>query len=148
MPFSPKQGEGRKENCRQKEKHSLAELGESGCALKSSQSWCLLCSESLLNKSKRFHPCLPADGIRSGPKGQPLCRLGNNLRSCPAREEGLGQSDFLSFRTMNWKTPRERGCEEPELKLKGCVKRSFEEEWGPRGCWGVQIMRKAEKLQF
>ena len=35
--------------------------------------------------------------------------------------------------------PRERGCEEPELKLKGCVKTSFEEEWvlarhpGPEG---------------
>lgn len=49
---------------------------------------------------------------------------------------------------MNWKMPRERGSEEPELKLKGCVRWSFEEEWGPRGCWGVQIMRKAEKLQF
>ena len=44
--------------------------------------------------------------------------------------------------------PRKRGCEEPELKLRGCVKRSFEEEWGPRRCWRVQIMRKAEKRQF
>ena len=34
------------------------------------------------------------------------------------------------------------------MKLRGCVKRSFEEEWGPRGCWRVQIMRKAEKWQF
>ena len=60
----------------------------------------------------------------------------------------MGQSDFLSFRTTNWKMPRKRGCEEPELKLRGCVKRSFEEEWGPRRCWRVQIMRKAEKRQF
>ena len=66
MSFSPKQGEGRKENSRQEEKHSLAELGESVYALKSSQSWCLLCSESLLNKSKRFHPCLQLMGSEVG----------------------------------------------------------------------------------
>lgn len=34
------------------------------------------------------------------------------------------------------------------MKLRGCVKRSFEEEWAPRRCWRVQIMRKAEKRQF